>query len=252
MGIDPVSAGLLAGGALVGQVVAGQEGARLQGNLARAQEAEQRRTQQMAIDAANPSPQEIAQLEQAISLNTQDIARKQKLIDSSDPALIEAGKQALELLQGKEAATLSPLKTQREKERAKLEASLRSQLGSGYANSTAGIQALSAFDEASNNVYANAQQQSLGQLLGVAQNTSGSYGLQSNIGNAANFSQLYGNQGSRMVGAITGTPISAAGSQYAGGIAANTNIGATLGNLLDTGVKGAAAYYGAQTAGKKT
>ena len=226
---------------------AGKRSANAQLAIAQAQEAEQRAQRQAAINAANPSPQEVAQLEQAIALNTQDIARKQKLLDSSDPALIEAGTQALALLQGKEAATLSPLKNQRAKERAQLEAKLRSQLGSGYANTTAGLQSLAAFDEASNNVYTNAQQSSLAQLLGVAQNTSANYGMQSNIQNAGNLSSLYGNQSSRMVNAITGNKIDTAGSQYAGELARAQSQIATTGQLLNL-----AATTGATVAGAKS
>ena len=226
---------------------AGKRSANAQLAIAHAQEAEQRAQRQAAINAANPSPQEVAQLEQAIALNTQDIARKQKLLDSSDPALIEAGTQALALLQGKEAATLSPLKNQRAKERAQLEAKLRSQLGSGYANTTAGLQSLAAFDEASNNVYTNAQQSSLAQLLGVAQNTSANYGMQSNIQNAGNLSSLYGNQSSRMVNAITGNKIDTAGSQYAGELARAQSQIATTGQLLNL-----AATTGATVAGAKS
>ncbi len=232
-------------GGVVDDVVYGGTGQRLanaQGNIAAAQEAEQRAQRDAAVSAANPSPQEIAQLEQSIALNNQDIARKQKLLDSSDPALIEAGTQALALLQGKEAATLSPLKNQRAKERAQLEEKLRSQLGSGYANTTAGLQSLAAFDEASNNVYTNAQQASLAQLLGVAQNTSANYGMQNNIQNAGSFSSLYGNQSARKVNAITGNKIDAAGSQYAGDLARATQQMATTGQLLNLAGKAGAAY----------
>lgn len=221
---------------------AGRRAANAQGQIAMAQLAEQRAQRAAATAAAEPTPEELAQLERSIQLNTQDIARKEKLLASSDPALIEAGTQALALLQGKEASILAPLKNQRAKEEAALREKLRSQLGSGYENTTAGIQALQAFGESSNNVYANAQQQSLAQLLGVAQNTSAGYGIQNNISNAGNIANQFGNISNRRVSAINSTPITAAGSQYAGDLANAQQQAATMNQLVNLGVKGAAAY----------
>jgi hypothetical protein len=207
------------GAALAGSVFSGLSSARTQGKVANAQLAEQRATRAQALNAAQASPQEIAQMEQANQLNLQDIERKKKLLASADPAIIEAGQQALSLLQGRDAASLNPLKSTQAQQRKQLEDRLRAQLGSGYANTTAGIQALAAFDNAAYTSQANAQQQSLAQLLGVAQNTSANNGLQSNISNSNNLANLYGNQSSRIVSAINGTPITAAGSQYAGQLA---------------------------------
>lgn len=233
-----------------GQIGAGQDSAEAQAGLAAAQEAEQRATRAAASAAANPSPGEIAAINEAIQLNSQDIERKKKLLASADPALIEAGTQALQLLEGKDAAILSPLKNQRAKERLQLEAQLRKQLGSGYASTTAGIQALSAFDEASNNTYTNAQQQSIGQLLGYTAPISQA-GLQSNIQNSQSIASLFGNQSSRAVSAINGTPITAAGSQYAGPLAQAQQTSATIGSLLNLGASlGGAALGNASTAKK--
>lgn len=230
---------------------AGRRSAEAQQRIAEAQLAEQVRTRELATAAAEPSIAEMRQLERSIALNDKDIARKERLIASSDPALIEAGQQALALLRGQEAAILSPLKNQRAKERAKLDERLRAQLGTGYETSTAGLQALAAFDEASNNVYANAQQQSLAQLLGVAQNTSSQYGLQNNISNAANISNVYGNQSNRRVSAINQTPITAVGAQFAGDLANAQFQQATMNNLLNLGVQGASTYFGAQSGASK-
>lgn len=257
--LGTVAGGLVGGpvGALVGNVAGGGDGfgavpflndvrdtvtgkkqADAQEAIARAQEEEQRRTRAAALAAAEPSPQEMAQLMNSISLNEQDVKRKQKLIDSSDPALIEAGTQALKLLQGQDAATLDPIRRQREKERAKLTQKLQAQLGPGYETSTAGIQALTAFDEATNNALAGAQQQSLAQLLGVAQNTSGNYGMQNNIANSGTIASLFGNQSSRRVAAINGSPITAAGSQFVGDLSQAR----TMAGLVNTGINAGAAY----------
>ena len=107
------------------------------GSAANAQLEQQRADRQLALQLAEPSAMEIQQLEQAIATNTADIARKQKLLASSDPALIAAGEQALALLQGQEAAALDPLRRQRAEQRAQLEQTLAQRLGPDYATSSA-------------------------------------------------------------------------------------------------------------------
>lgn len=221
----PAAAGIV-GGSLVGSVVSGiaAQGA------ARDQLAAQQQQRQQALAAAN-SPEEIQQLQSQIQLNNQDIARKQKLLDSTDPALLEAGKQTLQLLQGKEAATLSPLKSQQAQARKQLEDKLRAQLGPGYANTTAGLQALSQFDNAAFNSTSQAQQQSLSQLLGVTQNTNQGASLMNNIAMTGSIASSYGNIANRNVSAINQTSL----TPYS-----NSNVGlAALGN----GISGAAANY---------
>ena len=220
----------------------GREAAEAQGRMAEAQLAEQRETRRLATAAAEPTPQEMQQIERSIALNEQEITRKQRLIDSSDPALIEAGQQALKLLQGAEAKTLDPIRKQREKERAKLQDRLKSKLGSGYETSTAGIQALSSFDEATANTIAGAQQQSLAQLLGVAQSTSAGYGMQNNIANSGTLAGMYANQSNRRVAAISGTPVTAAGAQFVGDLQAARAEQGNYNTLANMGVQAGMAY----------
>lgn len=218
--------------------VTGKKAGDAQERIAMAQLEEQRRTRAAAVAAAEPTPQEMQQLERSIALNEQDITRKQKLIDSSDPALIEAGQQALKLLQGADSKALDPIRRQREKDRIKLQEKLQAQLGSGYENTTAGIQALSAFDEATSNAMGNAQQQTLAQLLGVAQNTSASYGMQNNISNSGTLASMFGNQSNRRVAAINGTPITGAGAEFVGDLQqARAQMG-----LVNLGLQGGMAY----------
>jgi hypothetical protein len=243
MGVETAIA--IGAGSMIGQYMAGQSAADAQSNIAKAQMSEQQNQRRMAMEAAEPSAAEMQQLQQAITLNTQDIARKEKILASTDPAIIEAGKQALQLLKGQEAATLDPIRKQREKERQKLTEKLTAQLGSGFANTTAGAQALAAFDESTANAMTNAQQQSLSQLLGVSQNFSGA-GLQSNISNAASLSSIFGNQSSRRVNAITGNPITAAGSQFVGDLANAQNTSNLFSNATSL-----AMMYGMSGAGNK-
>ncbi len=236
---EPITTGLAisAGASLVGglfQQDAGKRMANAQQDIANAQLEQQRADRAAAVQAAEPSAMELEQLQRAITLNEQDIARKQRLLDSADPALIESGKQALALLQGQEAKVLSPLRAQQAKDRAKLEEQLRARLGSGYAETSTGMQALAAFDEASQNAQFNAQQQSLAQLLGIAQDTSGRYGIQSNAQVAAGLSGQRGNINARRVSAINGTPITGAGAQYVGGLQGARNDMSFIGNMAGT------------------
>lgn len=221
--------------------ISGKKAADAQGKIAEAQEAEQRERRALALKYAEATPEELAQINRSISLNESDIARKEKLLASSDPAVIEAGDQALKLLRGEEAKTLAPLRSNIQKQEQALRAKLQAQLGPGYENTTAGIQALAAFNEQANNAMTTAQNQTIGQLLGVAQDTSSRYGTQSNISNAGTLSSLFGNISNRKVGAVNATPITAAGSQFVGDLQAARG----MTNLINTGVQGAAAIYGA-------
>ena len=167
----------------VGQFIGAQRTAQAQGRAAEAQLAEGRRTQALAMAAAEPSAEEIDRLKSAVKLNEQDIARRTALLESTDPAIIEAGRQALRLLQGQEASTLAPVKRARQETRLTLENQLRKQLGSGFETSSAGIQALARFDQETEALMAQEQDRSLGRLLGVAEKTT-SEGLTNQVGQA--------------------------------------------------------------------
>ncbi len=225
---------------------AGQRGAKAAGDAAKANLAQQQGDRALALSYAEASPEELAQLNKSIALNEADITRKEKLLASSDPALIEAGTQALKLLRGEEAKTLAPLRSQFDQQESELRSKLAQQLGPGYENTTAGIQALEAFNQQKNSVYANAQQNALGALLGVAQNTSAGYGTQSNIANAGTLAGLFGNINRRQIGALQGTPITDAGApfvQSAAQAAANQQ-------FIGQGIKlGAAVLTGGASAG---
>lgn len=138
--------------------------------IARRQQETALRERAEARAAAEPTAQELATVQQQLDVGARAIQRQEQLLDAVDPALKEAGKQALALLQGQEAATLGPLNRQRQRQRAMLENRLREQLGSGYETSSAGIEALTRFDEETANVSAQAQQSAVSSLLGVAQN----------------------------------------------------------------------------------
>lgn len=139
----------------------------------RAQEREARSQQNRAIRAAKMTPQEMNEFQNQINQAERTLNRERKVLEAIDPTLIEAGKQAFELLQGKEAAILAPLRRQRQRQKKVLEESLRRRLGSDFETSSAGIEALTQFDLATSDVLANAQQSATSQLLQVTQSTRG-------------------------------------------------------------------------------
>lgn len=235
------TAAAVVGATVVGGVLqhnANVRAGRAAGNAAQAQLAEERERRRLALEFAEFSPEELAQAERAIELNEKDIARKEELLASADPALIEAGKQALQLLQGEEAKTLDPIKRQRQEDRRKLEDKLRNQLGPGFATSTAGIQALNDFDAETGSLLAVEQDRSLGRLLGVAQNTANISNIGSNIDRAMNISQLFGNQRSRAISAINGTPITQAGAPFVGDVLKHQADAQLIGNLTGAATSG--------------
>lgn len=215
------------------------------GRSANAQLAQQREDRDLALKYA-VSDDELQQLQQSIALNNQDIARKQKLLASADPALIEAGTQALQLMQGKSAATLKPLQDQRNRQRQQLEQSLRQKLGPDYATSSQGQAALNQFDQQSSDLSTNAQQNAIGQYMGYVGNTEQFGNLGQNMSQQNNFAQSYANQAVRKVNAVTGNQINP-GLQYAGDIyrdkageaLINKGIGAGLGMMTKGGGGGA-------------
>jgi len=160
-----------------------------------------------------------------------------ELLDSTDPALIAAGRNALDLLNGKEAPTLGPLKNQLAQQEAKLRAKLTQQFGPGYETTTGGQQALQQFQQQANMTLANAQQQSLGQLLGVVQNTAGQ---NANIGTQMSLGQLLGSVQNRQIGALQGFGVDPS-LGYKGELA-NSQV---YNNWLQQGAKLAGTFVGA-------
>lgn len=195
-------------GNLAGDVTGSNRLADVYGQMGQASLNQQTADRQQALGYAK-SDQELQQLQQSITLNNQDISRKQALLASADPALIESGKQALSLLQGKSAASLKPLQDQRAQQRQQLQSSLAQQLGPDYATSSAGSAALNQFDQQTANTLTQAQQSAIGQYMGYATNAEQLGSVQSNIQNTNQTANQYGNIASRQIGAIEGNPINA-------------------------------------------
>lgn len=199
------------------------------GNAAEDRAEEARRQQGLAIDAAKITPFELSEIDAQIKDSERVLSRERKLIEAVDPTLIEASNQAFQLLKGKEAAVLGPLRRQRERQRSVLRNSLRQSLGSAFEQSSAGIEALNKFDSSTSDLLVNAQQSTTMQLLGITSRTaqtarSSEAAAGRRRGQA---SQIFQNAKAREVNAITGT---AAGTIQGAG-AANEALAGTLGTI---------------------
>ena len=167
-----------------------------------------------AIEAARPTAKELKALDDQHAFNIRDIERREKLLASIDPALIEAGNQALGLLQGKEVKGLDPVRKRREQQREQLKQRLRDELGPGFETSTAGAQALAQFDQATEESMFQIRDATLGRLLGTAQNVQGLASIQGNLGQLLGEQQARGQIRSRQVNAMLGTPVTAPSGRF--------------------------------------
>jgi len=212
-----------AGISAVGSLIGGERAASAANRAARSQIAAQERmrsqdlalrreSRDLALQFAEATPEELEAISRTIDINQQSIAGKERLLSTIDPALMEVGKQTLALLQGQEAATLDPIRSARREGRIELENRLQAQLGTGYANSSAGIRALNDYDSGTDTVLATEQDRTLGRLLGVSQNVRQFSSLAPNIAASGTIAGLFGNIQNRQVNAVTGTPLS---SQFA-------------------------------------
>lgn len=175
-----------------------------------------------AIDKAMNDPQELMMLNNAMGAAERDLVRQERMIEAMDPAVKEAASQVYNLLQGKEASSMAPLRAERQRQRQTLLNTLRAQLGPGAENSSAGQQALSRFDAETSNVMAQNQQSSLSSLFSMADR-----GTQYNMNNAlAQTAAMSGLRSGRTIQGIGAknaimspawqAKIAAAGGQYTG------------------------------------
>lgn len=188
--------------------------------------------------AAMMSPQELMAYGNSLDAAQRTVDSDKALLSAIDPALMEASQQALKLLRGEDAASIGPLKQQRQAQRDQLLRTLREQLGPGAETSSAGIQALNQFDMETSSLLSGTQQSTLGTLLGTAQqsrtNINSDIGTLNNtgiaFGNASNrYAQSILSAGTATLGAMTGTSqsvVNSAGSPFVSQLAqAQGNMG---------------------------
>lgn len=228
---------LAVGGAAsaVGSGIAKGIAAKKQAEAAKAQ-------QKKAINAAKMTPQELKMVNDEIREGERMIARERKVIEAVDPALLEAGKQAYQLLRGKESALLDPVRRNRDRQREVLNENLRRQLGPGFETSSAGIEALSKFDTATSDMLSQVQERAALGLLSSASNTrsQAAAGETAGINAMQNARGGFQNAAARQVNAITGTSTGVV--QSAGGFA--SALGDTLGGIGSLGMFGASNLAG--------
>lgn len=228
--------GLAAGGSSVLQWLQGKDAADASQKAADAALAASKQTQQMAMGAAAPTALELGNMSAQLAQAGQALQRQQKLFDAVDPAMMEAGKQALQLMQGQNASTVAPMLAQRAQQRMQLQQQLQQQLGPGGASSSAGAQALANFDLQTSNFQAGLQQQMLGTMLGQTNDTAAS-GMASGNQGASIFGQVQGqaaNIQGRQMNAITGTAeniITNSGAPFVGQYQNAQNTGQLFGQL---------------------
>lgn len=220
----------------IGSVVGSAISSNAQQNIAQAQLDASQNNRNTAIGYAQPTAAELATQSQQMQYQSAMISRQETMLSAVDPALMESGKQALQLLQGKQAAALGPLQAERDRQRSLLVNQLGTQLGPNGSTTTAGAEALNRFDTETANIMSTAQQQTLGQLLGVSQNAA-STSYQGAGGNAG-FNSILSNLGSvqsREVQAAIGTDNSSrAGAPFVGSAAMGSNIGTIANNVGGT------------------
>lgn len=222
------------GGNFVTNTLGGTALANATGQAADAQLAQQQQDRSQAMSLMTPSAQQMQQLQQAMATNSQVINQSQQLLAAADPALIAAANNAQQLLQGGSSPLLAPIQNQRAQQRAQLTQQLQQQLGPGYATSSAGIQALQNFDQSTSNLMTQAQQATLGQLMGsVGQGAQlGTGQQQQGIGNSMGFANT--NLNAPMVSAMMGNPVNP-GLQYAGQMSQANATAQNMGGIFGIG-----------------
>lgn len=267
----------LAGGVIkgVGAAAGGYAQAQASREAIQAQIAERARAIEQAQEVSRMSAGEAKSIntllttkESALTSSMQSIQKQQEILNKVDPAVQAAGKNLVDLLTGKAADMLKPIQVQRDRQRRQLESQLSSQLGPGFMTSSAGIQALTRFDQETSMLSADAQQKAISNITNTYSNlfgqqqqgqnaitsqTQGAFGQAMN----ADLAVLSANQTvqNRMTGAtlnaMSANPIGyGEQAKYAGaGLAdAGSAFGETLGNF-GAGLMGTAGYYFGNKAG---
>jgi hypothetical protein len=200
-------------GGLLGQTASGLIGANSRENAAREQ-------QQRALAMAEPSLAELAGMQKQLRVADQSLARQEALVAAIDPALMEAGKQALALLKGQEAGALAPLRAAQARQTAQQQAMLRERLGGGFETSSAGIEAMTRLQESQLGQQQQAQQQTLGSLLGISAQVRPNEANMMAAGSVE--AQQQAMLANRRISAVNGNPLNPSGGAQAD----------TMGNLF--------------------
>lgn len=227
-------------GAMIGMGIEGAQGA------ASAAENAARNQQALAINASQMTPAQLALLDKQTEATLGNLRQQQDMLNSVNPALMELGHQTLAMLRGETTAGSSLVASQRADQKAALEERLKQQYGTGYKDTTAGMQALNNFDrQSSESMY--------GMATSAVPTLAGIYGQGLNNSQNAmnNLQSVYGNNTGQRINAITGTAnqvIQTSGSQFATDIMLG-NIGQGVAQAAISGAMGGMTGGGAGGAG---
>lgn len=175
--------GAVAGAAfpLYGMYQAGQSAqsaAEQQQAMAQAGLTQQQQARQQAIGFATQDFGQMAAIQNQFAMSKSLLDNQIGNLQQQQALFQQVGSQASELMSGKSAASLAPLQAQQDRAKQQLENHLRDQLGSGFAATSAGQEALARFNQQSQETMVGAQQQAIGQYLGYG----AQYGSQINQG----------------------------------------------------------------------
>lgn len=181
-----------------GAVSGSNKQARIAGRMAEAEQAkrvavtEEARASASRLNLAAQSPQQLAALERSYSAAQTQVDTDLRQLAAIDPAIMEASKQALTLLQGGNAAVNDPAMRQRESQRQQLVSSLRAQYGPGAETSSIGQKALQQFDMQSSTMFQQNQQNTLGNMFNMATTRVQGAGFGQMMGAAEGFGNYQG------------------------------------------------------------
>lgn len=229
-----------------------QSAANAQHDEAQTQLQFQEQTRDQANAIAQPTFQEMQGIQTQIQMSSDLLDTQISQIKQQQTLYENVTDQATKLLNGQDAASLTPLNQSIAAQRTQLQNQLRDQLGTGYAATSAGQEALARFDQQANASTVSAQQSSIAQYMGyssqlgsqVTNEYNSAYGMSNNILQNAqsNQMQLQANQ----IAAINATPvnfnnaIATAGYQSVGAGVIGGGISQVGGILAGAGAKGAA------------
>lgn len=239
-------------GAIVGAGI-GLVGGLLQSSAAQNISEAQLANQQRAAGYAAPTSEELGlmqnQLDQFSRYNNflaGEYQRSYQLMESLQPGIMEASKQIYAGMRGETMAATLPMQRQIERGREALKAQMQQQFGAGWAGSSAGQAAMTAYNQQANEQLQAAQYQAMGQMAGLGQSLQSQYGTAANTvgygqqvasGLLGQALTSRGNIQGRQISAITGvTPY--AGAQYAGQYALGGQMGALGGTMTGLGILG--------------
>ena len=182
-----IAAGVAAAGSIAGGAIsASAAGAAGDAQVAAAkqglsqQQAARQQGVQLGYQVGGQSPSEIAAIQKLYASNESmfqqsfgQLSKQQQLLDSSAPNVQSAGTNLLNLLNGQSAPMLQAYQAQVEQQRNEFKSQLEGQFGPGWASSTAGIQAMTQFNQSTAMNTAQIQQQAIGQLTSTYGNLFG-------------------------------------------------------------------------------